>query len=257
MSKIICIHSFRRGAGRSNLTANLAVTIAQAGHRVGVIDADIQAPGAHILFGLDEEKLDKALNDYLWGNCAIEETAYDLSFLLQVGEGQVAVMSGGIYLVPSSIKAGEITRTLREGYDVGLLGNGFRNLVHRLRLDYLLIDTHPGLNEETLLCIAISDVLLILLCPDPQDYQGTAVTVDVARKLEVPRMMLVVNKVLPAFDLDTVRQEVERTYGAPVAGIMPLSEEMLRLGSRGVFCLQFPDHPLSQRIREIAERIMA
>jgi len=257
MAKIVSIHSFRGGTGKSNITANLAATIAQAAKRVGVIDTDIQSPGIHVLFGLDEEHMDKALNDYLWGRCAIEETAYDVSPVLQVGEGEVAVMSGGIYLIPSSIKAGEIARVLREGYDVSLLNDGFRALVQRLDLDYLLIDTHPGLNEETLLSIAISDVLLLLLRPDQQDFQGTAVTVDVARRLEVPKMMLVVNKVLTSFDFDMIRQEVEKSYNAPVAGVLPLSEDMVRLGSRDVFCLRFPDHPLSQTIREIAAQIMA
>ena len=69
-----------------------------------------------------------------------------------------------------------------------------------LKLDVLMIDTHPGLNEETLLSIAISDVLVIIMRPDQQDYQGTGVTVEVARKLGVPAMYLVVNKVPQAFN---------------------------------------------------------
>ncbi len=36
-----------------------------------------------------------------------------------------------------------------------MLNDGFRDLGERLALDYLLIDTHPGVNEETLLSIAI------------------------------------------------------------------------------------------------------
>ena len=82
-------------------------------------------------------------------------------------------MSGKVFLIPSSIKAGEIARVLREGYDVGLLNDGFHNLLDALNLDILMIDTHPGLNEETLLSVAISDSLVIILRPDQQDYQGT------------------------------------------------------------------------------------
>ena len=130
MAKIVSIHSFRGGTGKSNVTANTAAQFAMKGHRVGVIDTDIQSPGIHVLFGMDEEKIDKALNDYLWGRCAIEETAYDVGS--QLGNGEVVVMSGGIYLIPSSIRAGEIARVLREGYDVGLLNDGFRALVDKL-----------------------------------------------------------------------------------------------------------------------------
>lgn len=256
MSKIVSVHSFRGGTGKSNLTANLSATIALRGYRVGVIDTDIQSPGIHVLFGLDEEKMDKSLNDYLWGKCAIEQTAYDVSSILRSAAGGAAA-GAGIYLIPSSIKAGEIARILREGYDVGMLNDGFRDLVERLKLDFLLIDTHPGLNEETLLSIAISDALIIILRPDQQDYQGTAVTVDVARRLEVPKMMLVVNKVLSSFDPDAVRQEVQKSYGTTVAAVLPLTEDLIRIGSREVFCLHYPDHPWTQRVREIAAQLMA
>ena len=194
MTDIISIHSFRGGTGKSNTTANLAVAIARMGKRVGIVDTDIQSPGIHILFGLDEERMDRSLNDYLWGDCAIEDAAYDVGRSLGVDGGELAVIGGDVHLVPSSIKVGEITRVLREGYDVGVLNDGFNNLAERLALDYLLIDTHPGLNEETLLSITISKVLVLVLRPDQQDFQGTAVTVDVARKLEVPDVLLVVNK---------------------------------------------------------------
>ncbi len=52
MAKIISIHSFRGGTGKSNTTANVATLLAVQGGRVGVIDTDIQSPGIHILFGL-------------------------------------------------------------------------------------------------------------------------------------------------------------------------------------------------------------
>ena len=79
MVKIITVHSYRGGTGKSNLTANLAVTMARHGQRVGIIDTDVQSPGIHVLFGLDETTIDRTLNDYLQGRCAIEETVYDLS----------------------------------------------------------------------------------------------------------------------------------------------------------------------------------
>ncbi len=256
MSKIISIHSFRGGTGKSNLAANLTAIIAHMGQRVGVIDTDIQSPGIHVLFGLDEVRMSKSLNDYLWGRCAIEQAAYDVSPLQPIGEGSVAVIGSGVYLIPSSLKAGEIARVLREGYDVNILNEGFRELIKRLNLDYLIIDTHPGLNEETLLSIAISDILIVILRPDQQDYLGTAVTVEVAQKLEVPQMFLVVNKVLSSFNFKAIAEEMEKTFHVPVAGVLPLSEDMIRLGSRGIFSLSFPNHPLSRAVRQIAAELV-
>ena len=93
--------------------------------------------------------------------------------------------------------------------------DGVRQLVVKLKLDYLFVDTHPGLNEETLLSITISDALVVILRPDNQDYQGTAVTVELARQLEVPKMLLLVNKVPAAFDVNAVREKSKRPTARP------------------------------------------
>lgn len=251
MSKIISIHSFRGGTGKSNTTANISALLAMDGFRVGVVDTDIASPGIHVLFNLDESDMVHSLNDYLWGKCTIEEAAHDVT--ANVG-GEI---KGQIFLIPSSIKAGEIARILREGYDVGLLNDGFRDVVEKLNLDYLLIDTHPGLNEETLLSIAISDALVIILRPDSQDYQGTIVTVDVAKKLEVPLMLMVVNKVPSTFDLEDVRTRVEQTYNATVGAVFPHSDEMMTLASSGIFSIRYPDNVVTKALRSLVDQLKA
>jgi MinD-like ATPase involved in chromosome partitioning or flagellar assembly len=246
MAKTISIHSFRGGTGKSNTTANTAALLAMSGKRVGVVDTDIQSPGIHVLLGLNEEDMKYSLNDYLWGNCTIAEAAYDVT------ENLGGQTSGKLFLIPSSIKAGAIARVLREGYDVGLLNEGFSSLISDLGLDVLLIDTHPGLNEETLLSIAISDALAIILRPDQQDYQGTSVTVEVARKLGVPRMVLVVNKLPAVFDRDAVKARVESAYNCEVAAVLPHSDDLMALASAGVFALRYPDDPIATTLKQLA-----
>lgn len=218
---------------------------------MGVIDTDIQSPGIHILFGLDDGRLQHSLNDYLWGTCSIKQTAHDVTSVLGTQ------IPGRIFLIPSSMKAGDIARVLREGYDVSVLRDGFLELIDALQLDVLMIDTHPGLNEETLLSIALSDVLVTVLRPDQQDYQGTGVTVDVARKLDVPDLLLVVNKVPSVFDIDEVRSRVEQAYDSKVAAVLPQSDEMMALASSGIFVLQYPNHPISDALKEVAHALPA
>jgi len=249
MTKIVSIHSYRGGTGKSNLTANLAVCLALSGKRVAVVDTDIQSPGIHLLFGLEDTSRLRTLNDYLWERCPVNDAATDVT------PSSIRDVGGRVWLVPSSVQAAEIAKVLREGYDVGMMNDGLRDLADQLALDYLLIDTHPGLNEETLLSIAISDVLLVLLRPDRQDFQGTAVTVEVARKLEVRELLLVLNKVLPSVAARGFVDEVSRTYQAPIVGVLPESPEMLELGSSGLFTLRAPDHPLSLELRRVATRI--
>ena len=144
---------------------------------------------------------------------------------------------------------------MQDGYDVGLLNDGVRRLIRELALDVLVIDTHPGLNEETLLSIAICDALAVVMRPDRQDYEGTSVAVSVARKLRVPQMVLVVNKTPAAFDSAAVKANVERTYGCDVAAVLPHSEELMVLSSAGVFSVRHPDHPLTGLYRQVAARL--
>ena len=161
MAKIVSIHSYRGGTGKSNLTANLAACLAAAGKRVAVVDTDLQSPGIHMLFGLEDTSERHTLNDYLWERCRVGEAAVDVT------PERIGRPGGRIRLVPSSLNATEIAKVLREGYNVGLMNDAFlQALIDEFVLDYLLIDTHPGLNEETLLSIAISYVLVVLLRPD-------------------------------------------------------------------------------------------
>ncbi len=247
MTQIIAIHSFRGGTGKSNVTANCAAILAASGANVAVVDTDIQSPGIHVLFGLDPNDVTHTLNDYLWGRCSIQEAAVDVSHALNVTVG-----NGRLYLVPSSYGIQEITRVLQEGYEVKLLNRGFRTLIKELQLDYLLIDTHPGLNEETLLSIAICDSLLLLLRPDRQDYQGASVTLEVAHKLEVPNLYLAVNKATSGYDFDALKQQIEAVYNCPVLAVLPLSEEIAQLASSELFYMRHPEHEITEALKHIA-----
>jgi septum site-determining protein MinD len=250
VARVVSVHSFRGGTGKSNTTSNVAAILTALGHRVGVMDCDIQSPGIHVLFGFDET-LERTLNDYLWGTRTIKEVAHDITD--RVAMSTPVANGGSLHLVPSSMRPGDIARILRDGYDVEALSDGMRQLSDELDLDFLFVDTHPGLNEETLLSITMSDVLLLILRPDRQDYQGTAVTVDIARKLEVPALFLVANKV-PA-GLANLREQLDSAYGAETIAVLPLSEDVVVNASGGLFSLLQPAHPWSEQVRGIADRL--
>ena len=254
MAKIISTHSFRGGTGKSNTTANLAVLVARAGYRVAIIDTDIQSPGIHVLFRLTEQDLQHSLNDYLWGKCRIDEAACDVTTRC-IGDVAEDAERPRLFVVPSSLKTGEIARILREGYDVSLLNDGLQDLLKGLNLDYLFIDTHPGVNEETLLSVAVSDLLILLVRPDQQDFQGTAVAVELARKLDVPQMLVLINKVPPGMDVVALRSQVELLYKTEVAAVLPLCNEMVLNASGDIFSNRYPNHPFSRELASVARRI--
>ncbi|MEY2816739.1 MAG: MinD/ParA family protein [Chloroflexota bacterium] len=254
--KIVSIHSFRGGTGKSNTTANLASQVAMTGKRVGVVDTDIQSPGIHVLFGLDEHKMGKTLNDFLHGKASIREVGFPVGENTGEGEGRSQLAGKNLFLFPSSINGKDISQILHEGIDFNKLNEGLQTAITEFNLDYLFIDTHPGLNEETLLSIATSDILIIILRPDNQDLQGTAVTVDVARSLDVPNLFLMVNKALPKYNFAEIKKDIEAQFQAPVTSVLPLSFDMAENASKDLFSLRYPDHEWSKALRNIVPYIL-
>ncbi len=56
ISNVIAVASGKGGVGKSTITANLAVSLAKMGFKVGVLDADIYGPSMPIMFDVENEK---------------------------------------------------------------------------------------------------------------------------------------------------------------------------------------------------------
>ncbi|MFZ4665886.1 MAG: MinD/ParA family ATP-binding protein [Prochlorotrichaceae cyanobacterium] len=246
MLKVIAIHSFRGGTGKSNITANIALMIASTGKRVGIVDSDLQSPGIHVLFGLEQNDLQHTLNNYLWEQCTLKDVVYDVT------PNAIKARNGMIVLAPGSYKIDEITRIVQEGYDITTLGVAVNQMAEDWELDYLFVDTHPGISNESIMTMGLSDILLTVMRPDNQDFQGTAVAVDISRHLDIPARWIIVNKVLSAMHPAQVKATVEKTYDTPVAALLPASDDLMLLGSAGLFCIKHPQHPFTEGIKQVA-----
>jgi len=250
MGHVVSIHSYRGGTGKSNLTANIAWLWARAGKRVAVLDTDLQSPGVHMVLGLDKDRIGNTLTDYLFQRCELEDTAYDMGRSNDIEE------PGALYLLPSSMNVEAIVRVVAEGYDAARLNQQFESLVEALRLDVLLLDTHPGLNRETMLSTSISDALVLSIRPDTQDFHGTAVLMQVAGRLQVPNVCLIANKVPNRLDRADLRKRLEDTFEQEVIGMLPLDEDMAMLGSRGLFVQKYPTALATQELERAATRLL-
>lgn len=242
--KIVSIHSFRGGTGKSNIAANLAAVAALDGKRVAVMDTDMASPGIHVIFGMGRTVMKHTLNDYLRGECKIGDTCLDMT-------SRLGIKKGKLFLIPSSMDAGDITRILREGYEVGDLKKGFTDVIKEKDLDMLIIDTHPGLDRETLLSMATADYLFVVARIDEQDLLGTAATLSVARKLQVPDIRIVINKKPGIYEDKAIVKEVESKFKANVATIIPLLPLLIEVGSRYVVCLRHPESEFTRNIEDI------
>ncbi|MCE9645152.1 MAG: DnaJ domain-containing protein [Chloroflexi bacterium] len=250
-SKIVAIHSFKSGTGKSFTTANLAAQVAQTGKRVGVVDVDFQSPGLGSYFGFDEKNSGKTMNDYLQGKATVGEIAFPVG---NNGDGTKA-LSGNMWLFPASSRGVNIHLMTNQGVDFNRLNAGLQNIIIEFELDYLFIDTQSGLGEDSLLAVATSDILLIIFRPDSQDVQHAFATLSLAQALEVPSIFLVVNKALPKDDPSQIKKDIEADFNARVAGVLPLFLDMVDDARSYLFSFRYPDHEWSKGLRAVAEII--
>ncbi|MET9606790.1 MinD/ParA family protein [Streptomyces sp. NPDC006512] len=241
MTRTIVVHSHRGGTGKSSVLANLALLLAAGGHRVGAVDTDLQSPTLDLLFGLPPGA--GSLADYLLGRCEIETAARRTGV-------------PGLYLVPARTGTAALRELMTTGYDVGLLPEGFDRLARHHALDVLLLDTHAGLNNESVTAMGSADVVLIMARADRIDLSGVEETIALVGRLAC-RRVLVLSMAPEGIDREDVRRRAEDVYGAPLAGVLPYVPEMAALYGERIFVDAHPGHPLVGEFRAILSALDA
>ena len=246
-AQFIGIHSYRGGSGKTTFAASLAVLAARAGARVAVLDGDLQAPALHVALGVGPKRILHSLSEFVQGQCEIHEVPIDLSRELGVEE------PGRLHFLPSSTDLDVVTSILLEGYDVARLNAELLRLAEHLEVDYLILDTHLGINRESLLSLAICDSVCVLFRPFGQDYEGAAVIARMARKVGAPACWLVPSMVAEK-GADELVARLEQEVGAPVAGVLPWCADLSEYAGPSFFT-QRQDHPYITGLERVFERL--
>lgn len=243
----IAVHSFKGGTGKSTVSANLAVSLALEGRRVGVLDLDLAGPGLHVLFEMKSDEIKYTLNDFFIGRCPADRIAIDLT-------DKLGLKRGSLVFVPASFKAEDIVRVLSKGFEIGMFRDALDKISSLHRLDYLIIDTHPGIEKSTLVSMGVCDLNLILSRMDSQDIFGTGVMLEVTKVLEKPQI-LIANMIPPGVDKEKVKARLETLFNTKVVTAIPFYTEILRALSSEVFVLKNPHHDFSAALRPVIEAL--
>ena len=171
------------------LAANLAFLAARRGARVAVLDADLQAPALHLRARRRDEAHPALRIRVRAGSMRHRGGPHrPLARARARGPGQRCTSCLRARTCRRSPRSCSRATTSR-GSTEHLL-----RLAEELELDYLILDTHLGINRETLLSLAISDTVLVLLRPDGQDQPGRGRrSSQIAKKVGVPCCLLVPN----------------------------------------------------------------
>jgi flagellar biosynthesis protein FlhG len=144
--QVIAVTSGKGGVGKSNMSVNLAVGLANLGQKVLVMDADLGLANIDVLLGLNPTY---NLSHVISGECSLEETIID--------------GPAGIKIIPASSG----TRNMADLTPVENAGiiRAFSELT--IDIDTLLVDTAAGLSDSVVSYIRAAREIILVVCDEP------------------------------------------------------------------------------------------
>lgn len=254
LGKMVAIHSYKGGTGKTLLSINLAVTLAKHGKKVCLLDLDFRAPSLSTL--LNVEKVEHWLNDYLNGVCDIEKILIDLSDRI--------TCQGKFYvgLANPSVEAIRDMSSKDRKWEMRALGRllSLRNsLLDAKNLDYIVFDTSPGLQYSSINAIVSADIVIVATTLDNSDVDGTRRMLRDLYDLFEKKTEIVLNKIMYEDSLRSGREKlqtlIKETYEAPLLGVIPCFCDISRAEGKIIFVHEKPEHPFSKILNEIATKI--
>jgi MinD-like ATPase involved in chromosome partitioning or flagellar assembly len=255
MSKIIAVHSYKGGTGKTLLSVNLAATFVKAGKKVAIFDLDFRAPSLFAI--LKTENTEFWFNDYLNNTCEAEKVLVDLS---------KKVPSSGRFFAGLANPATEAIRDMSakdRKWEMRALGRLLalkETLLNEQKFDYLFFDTSPGLQYSSINAIVAADFVVVATTGDRSDVDGTKRMLQELYNLFEKKTGLVLNKVLDSTATATAKkaemgEKVQQVYHVPMLGIVPCFCEILRAEGNLIFVQDKPDHPFTKILAEMARKI--
>ena len=239
----IAIASGKGGVGKSTVTTNLAIALAQSGAKVGLMDADVYGPSIPMMMGCPEErpytKDGKIMPIMRYGISMMS-----LGFLLE--EGQAVLWRGPMV-------AGTVKQLLTD--------------VAWGDLDYLLVDLPPGTGDAPMSLAQLAPLTGVVIVTTPHHVAANIAGKSVAlfRRLNSPILGVVENMALyvcPTCGGESrifsgfSGEELAAQYGVPFLGSVPLDPAISSSSDKGVPALvSDPERPQADSFREIAGKL--
>ncbi len=243
LGKIIAISSGKGGVGKSTVAANLAVALAEAGHAVGIMDADIYGPNIPRMFGVFDKP--PVFGGRIQPLGAYGVKLMSLGFLVE--RDAPAIWRGPIIM--------KVVQQFLRDVDWG-------------RLDYFLVDLPPGTGDAQLSLVQSTHVSGALIVTTPQEVAvGDALRgARMFERVGVP-VLGVVENMSGYTDPETGRRveffgsgggrRLAGEIGAPLLGEVPLQPRLAAHADEGrPVVVAEPESPAALTLRSIAEALV-
>ncbi len=241
---VVAVSSGKGGVGKSTISTNLAAAWAKAGHRVGLMDADIYGPDIPTMFG------------------AYERPRMEDDRVIPVEAHGVRLMSLGFLVA-------EDTPAIWRGPIIMGIVRQFLHQVAWGDLDYLIVDLPPGTGDAQLSLVQLARVSGAVMVTTPQDVsvQGVLKGIRMFESVEVPVLGVVENMrgfVCPdcqkTHDIFGAGggEKLAGSLGVPFLGAVPLGLAVRDEGDRGVpTVIGRPESPEGRALQAVADAAAA
>jgi ATP-binding protein involved in chromosome partitioning len=234
VKNIIAVASGKGGVGKSTISTNLAVALAQDGATVGVLDADIYGPNIPMMFGLEGKP--RVENNKMIPFEAYGVEVISMGFLMPEGEAVVwrgPMLHKAIQQLFTDVRWGE--------------------------LDYLIVDLPPGTGDAQLSLAQSVPLTGSVIVTAPQDVSISDARRGAAafQRLEVPLLGVVENMSGEIFGTGGGQKAAE-LIGAEYLGSVELDARIRVGGDSGEpIMIAAPDSPAAESIRALARKLAA
>ena len=248
-AQVIAIHSGKGGVGKSTISANLAITLAKMGYKVGLLDADIHGPSIPKMFHTE--------------GCRPVSTLVNGRNLIEpIEQYGVKMLSIGFFVDPQQAVV----------WRGGMASNAIKQLIQDANwgeLDYFLIDLPPGTSDIHLTMVQHLHLTgaIVVTTPQPVALVDARKGVDMFmnEKINVPVLGLIENMAwfTPAelpnnryyiFGKDGGKQLAEE-LNIPLLGQIPLVQSIREGGDEGTPIALQDGHPAAQMFEDICQHL--
>jgi ATP-binding protein involved in chromosome partitioning len=244
LGRIIAISSGKGGVGKSTVSANIAVALAQKGHRVGLMDGDIYGPNIPRMFGIFEKP--------------------------PVVQGKIQPLSAwGVKLMSLGFLVDRDAAAIWRGPIIMKIVQQFLRDVDWGELDYFLVDLPPGTGDAQLSLVQSCQVATSIIVTTPQEVAvGDALRgAKMFEKVGVPVAGVVEN--MSAWVDPATGQRLEmfgsgggqrlaEELGVPLLGTVPLQPGMAELADRGKpIVAADPKSPAAKALEAITQALVS
>ncbi len=227
--RIIALASGKGGVGKTTLTANLGIALAQFGFRTAVVDACFETPDLATHFGFIPKV---SLWEVLTQRMPVEDAIYE--------------HSSGLHIIPNSPALKKVEKRVY---------SKFRRTLRKLKYDFVLIDTPPGVGDDVREILLGVNEVLVIANPEWTAMSNAYKTLLLARSMKKEITGIVMNKET-GHEYEPSRNLVEAMMGAQVLGFVPFDLNVQKaLALKNPVVISFPETEASIAIKEIAGKI--